>query len=102
MKRGRSETTASRLIIGLDDQTSSSRGRSVFLTIPFYRTAFPACGNHAKARFREAGWSQWVDATLAWSLLSGVSKPNVFRGADLAAALLCRVPFACGRTDRFS
>ena len=29
---------------------------------------------------RESRWSQGVDATLAWSLLSGVSKPNVFLG----------------------
>jgi len=26
------------------------------------------------------GWSQWVDATLACSLLAGVSNPKVFRG----------------------
>jgi hypothetical protein len=29
---------------------------------------------------RETGWSQWIDATLAWSLLAGVSKLKVFRG----------------------
>ena len=30
--------------------------------------------------FLERRWSQWVVATLARSLLAGVSKPNVFRG----------------------
>jgi hypothetical protein len=28
----------------------------------------------------EQGRSQWIDATLAWSLLAGVSKPKVFLG----------------------
>jgi hypothetical protein len=32
------------------------------------------------ASYRKSRRSQWVDATLAWSLLAGVSKPKVFRG----------------------
>ena len=37
------------------------------------------CIHPAKGRTWQ-GWSQGVDATLACSLLSGVSKPNVLRG----------------------
>src|SRR5580698_4097579 len=48
MKRGKSEITAPRLNTGLDDTTSSGGRRSVFLTIPFYRTAFSSYGNRAK------------------------------------------------------
>jgi hypothetical protein len=33
-----------------------------------------------KETIRKQWWSQWVAATLAWSLLAGVSKPKVFRG----------------------
>jgi hypothetical protein len=33
-----------------------------------------------KRSVTSAGWSQWVDATLALSLLAGVSKPKVFLG----------------------
>ena len=29
---------------------------------------------------QETVWSQWVDATLAWSLSAGVWNPKVFRG----------------------
>ena len=34
----------------------------------------------SRATYRKCGRSQWVDATLAWSLPAGVSKPKVFRG----------------------
>ena len=39
------------------------------------------CGkSHYSADLQKSWWSQWVDATLACSLLAGVSKPKIFRG----------------------
>jgi len=39
------------------------------------------CFKHGSfANSRKVGRSQWVDATLAWSLLAGVSKSKVFLG----------------------
>jgi hypothetical protein len=43
--------------------------------------------------------SQPVDATLACSLLAGVSKPKVFRGVDSGAAPLCRDRIESRQTD---
>jgi hypothetical protein len=44
MNPGKSEITAPHRHTGLDDNTPSSRRRSVFLTYPFYRTALSEAG----------------------------------------------------------
>jgi hypothetical protein len=54
-----------RAILCLGESTSSLSIRKALLS---------------QSYFPKTGRSQWMDATLAWSLLAGVSKPKVFRG----------------------
>ncbi len=54
-----------------DETTGGDAGRSGTAAFQFHSTTIGP---------EKRGWSQWVDATLARSLSSGVSNPKVFRG----------------------